>query len=230
LRHLRFFTEPIPGFVKLLESLDGFFEMGIPIPQVSGFALPGILISGFVLLAALTYLFLRRIYISQTRYISLPADYFPLFLIIGIATTGVLMRYMGAFTQFLFNFDLFTVQVVQVKELGMGLVTGNPVIPEGIGTLFFIHLFLVCVLLAYFPFSKLMHMGGIFLSPTRVLANNNRVVRHVNPWNYPVKTHTYEEYEEEFREKMIEAGLPVEKMPESQAGNETESQEEAEKE
>ena len=140
------------------------------------------------------------------------------------------MRYMGAFTQFLFNFDIFTVQIVQVKELGIGLVTGNPVIPEGIGTLFFIHLFLVCVLLAYFPFSKLMHMGGVFLSPTRVLANNNRAVRHVNPWNYPVKTHTYEEYEEEFRDKMIEAGLPVEKMPESQADNDAESQEEAEKE
>jgi hypothetical protein len=67
------------------------------------------------------------------------------------------------------------------------------------------------VLVGYFPFSKLMHMGGIFLSPTRNLANNNRAVRHVNPWNYPVEVHTYEEYEEEFREKMIEAGLPVEK-------------------
>ena len=65
----------------------------------------------------------------------------------------------------------------------------------------------------YFPFSKLMHMGGIFLSPTRNLANNNRMVRHVNPWDYPVKVHTYEEYEDEFREKMIEVGIPVDKMP-----------------
>jgi hypothetical protein len=36
-------------------------------------------------------------------------------------------------------------------------------------------------------------------------------VRHINPWNYPVKVHTYAAYEDEFREKMIEAGLPVEK-------------------
>ena len=36
-------------------------------------------------------------------------------------------------------------------------------------------------LAAYFPFSKLMHMAGVFLSPTRNLANNNRMVRHVNP-------------------------------------------------
>ncbi|MBN1849100.1 MAG: sulfate reduction electron transfer complex DsrMKJOP subunit DsrM [Deltaproteobacteria bacterium] len=228
LRHLRFFTEPIPAFVHWIENLDGFLEMGIA--PFSGFSLPGILISGFVLLAALTYLFLRRLYISQTRYISLPADYFPLFLIIGIATTGVLMRYMGAFMQFIFGADWFSVPVVNVKELAMGLVTFHPVIPEDIGTIFYIHLFLVSILLAYFPFSKLMHMGGIFLSPTRNLSNNNRMVRHVNPWDYPVKTHTYEEYEDEFREKMVEAGLPVEKISEESAEDKTGSSEEAEKE
>jgi nitrate reductase gamma subunit len=67
------------------------------------------------------------------------------------------------------------------------------------------------VLFAYFPFSKLMHLGGVFLSPTRNLPNDSREARHINPWNYPVKVHTYEAYEDDFREKMIEAGLPVEK-------------------
>ena len=228
IRHLRFFTDPIPFFVHLLENLDGLLEMGIA--PFSGFAVPGIMISGFVLAAAVLYLFLRRIYISQTRYISLPADYFPLFLILGIATTGILMRYMGVFMEFIFKMDWLTVQVVSVKELAIGLVTFNPSIPEGIGTLFFIHLFLVSILIAYFPFSKLMHMGGVFLSPTRNLSNNNRSVRHINPWNYPVKVHTYDEYEDEFREKMVEAGLPVEKMPEAQTEEETGSQEESEKE
>jgi hypothetical protein len=37
------------------------------------------------------------------------------------------------------------------------------------------------------------------------------MVRHVNPWDYPVKVHSYEEYEDEFRDKMIAAGVPVEK-------------------
>ncbi len=87
----------------------------------------------------------------------------------------------------------------------------NPVVPEGIGFIFFVHLFFVSVLFAYFPFSKLMHLGGVFMSPTRVLVNNSREKRHVNPWNYDVKTHTYEEYEDEFRELMREAGLPLEK-------------------
>jgi len=103
------------------------------------------------------------------------------------------------------------IDVVGAKELAMGLVTFHPVIPEGIGGIFYVHLFFVSVLLGYFPFSKLMHMGGIFLSPTRNLPGNSRAVRHINPWNYPVAVHTYQEYEDEFREKMIEASLPVEK-------------------
>lgn len=190
LRHFRFFLEPVPFFVQILESLDGFLQVG----------LPGILISGFVLLAGVTFLFFRRLLIPQVRYISLASDFFPLFLIFGIAVTGLLMRY------------LTKIDVISAKELTMGLVTLQPVIPEaGIGSIFYVHIFFVSVLLAYFPFSKLMHLGGVFLSPTRNMTGNSRAVRHINPWNYPVKVHTYDEYEDEFREKMIEAGLPVEK-------------------
>jgi nitrate reductase gamma subunit len=93
----------------------------------------------------------------------------------------------------------------------MGWVTFKPVVPKDINIVFYIHLFLVSTLFIYFPMSKLMHMAGVFLSPTRNLANNNRAEMHVNPWNYPVKVHTYEEYENDFREKMKAAGLPVEK-------------------
>jgi len=190
LRHLRFFSgSDVPFFIAALEGLDGLFQLG----------LPTLYLTDAVILGAATVLFLRRVVIPQVRYISLPADYFPLFLILGIAVTGCLMRY------------IFRVDVVGAKELAMGLVSFNPAIPEGIGATFYIHLFLVSALLAYFPLSKLMHMGGVFLSPTRNLANTNRIQRHVNPWDYEVKVHTYEEYEDEFREKMKAAGLPVEK-------------------
>jgi nitrate reductase gamma subunit len=101
--------------------------------------------------------------------------------------------------------------VVAVKELAVGLVSFRPTVPEGISPLFYGHLFLVSVLAAYFPFSKLVHMPGVLLSPTRNQANNNRMVRHVNPWDYPVKTHSYEEYEDEWREKMKASGVPVDK-------------------
>jgi len=189
IRHLRLFTEPVPYVIEQLEFFDSFFQVGAPL----------LYLTDIILLAAVIYLFLRRVYIPQLRYISLPADYFPLFLIAGIGATGVLMRYF------------YKVNVVGVKELTMGWINFTPSIPEGIGVMFYIHLFLVCVLLAYFPFSKLMHMAGVFLSPTRNLANTNRMKRHINPWDYPVKVHTYEEYEDHFREIMKESGIPVEK-------------------
>jgi nitrate reductase gamma subunit len=189
LRHYRFFAEPIPSFVWGLQSIDGVFEIGVPI----------VYMTGIVLLASVTYLFLRRLVIPQLSYISLVADYFPLFLIMGIAGSGILMRHF------------YKVDVVAVKELAMGLVSFHPAVPETMGVIFFAHLFFVSVLFAYFPFSKLMHLGGVFMSPTRNLANNNRRVRHLNPWNYDVKTHTYEEYEDEFREVMRGAGIPLER-------------------
>lgn len=206
-RHLRFFTDPVPFFVTLVETIDSFFRIEILYPGVQ-FGLPGVFLSGFVLLAAAAYLFSRRLFIRQVRYISLASDYFPLFLIFGIALTGILMRYFAK------------IDVTAAKELTMGLVTLRPTIPDGVGAVFYIHLFFVSVLLAYFPFSKLMHLGGVFLSPTRNLTTDTRARRHVNPWNYPVPIHTYEEYEDEFRDKMIEAGLPVDKMPPEVAAEE----------
>jgi nitrate reductase gamma subunit len=116
-----------------------------------------------------------------------------------VALSGVLMRHF------------YKVDIFKVKELATGLFSFHPVVSEGIGLSFYIHLFLVSILVAYFPFSKLTHMAGVFFSPTRNLANNNRMRRHINPWDYPVKVHPYEKYEDEFREKMKAAGLPVEK-------------------
>jgi len=193
IRHLRFFLDPVPFFVDWLATLDGILEVG----------LPAYMLSGFALFAAVSYLFIRRIVVPQLRYISLVPDYFPLFLILCIAGSGILMRYF------------FKVDVISVRELAVSLAGLNPKLPEngiaGTYYLFYMHLFYVSVLVAYFPFSKLMHSGGVFLSPTRNLANNNRAVRHINPWNYPVKVHTYEEYEDDFREQMKEAQIPVER-------------------
>jgi nitrate reductase gamma subunit len=189
LRHLRFFIEPIAPWINGLSAVDGFFEIGIPTLYLSDAAV----------LAGLSFLFLRRMFIPQLRYISLFADYFALLLILGVAGTGLLMRHF------------FPVDLLQVKSLALGWVTFSPVVPGGIDMVFSIHLCFVFALLAWLPFSKLMHMGGVFLSPTRNLANDSRANRHLNPWNAPVKVHTYGEYEDEFREKMKLAGLPVEK-------------------
>jgi len=191
LRHFRFFIEPTPGWVINIQNLDGLMQIGVPV----------IFMSGVIFAVAVTYLFLRRVAIPQVRYFSLAADYFPLYLLFSIGLTGIMMRYLPP----------FRVDIVKVKELATGLLAFNPVVPEGIGAIFYIHFFLVSLLLIYFPFSKLMHLGGVFLSPTRNMKNDSRVRRHVNPWDYPVKTHPYEEWEEEFHDVMKAAGMPLEK-------------------
>ena len=193
LRHMRLFTDPMPGFVSALEFGDGILQVGVP----------SLYLTDVIFLLAITFLFLRRVIMPYLRYISLDADYFPLFLILGIGITGILMRYF------------LRVDIVAIKQLTVGLATFSPMLGGQIGSIFFIHLFLICTLLVYFPFSKLMHLGGVFMSPTRNMANNSRMVRHINPWNDPnIKPHSYAGYEDDFREFMVEAGIPVEKeMP-----------------
>ena len=95
--------------------------------------------------------------------------------------------------------------------LAVGLATLQPSMPGEIGFWFYVHLFCISALLAYFPFSKLMHAPGVFLSPTRNLANNNRAKRHINPWNPPIIGHTYAEWEEEFRDKLVASGFVLDK-------------------
>lgn len=188
-RHLRYFIQPVPAVIVFVANLDGMFQV----------ALPTIFLTDIIILLAVTFLFLRRVLSPQVRYISLFSDYFAILLIGGVALSGILMRMF------------FRVDVIDIKELAMGMITFHPSLPQGIGLPFYIHLFLVSALVAYFPYSKMVHAPGIFLSPTRNLKNNSRAKRHVNPWNYPVKVHTYEEWEDEFREPMKKVGLPLEK-------------------
>lgn len=189
LRHLRLFVEPPPGFVLGIERVDGFFQIGVPVLYATD----------VVFLVALLYLIQRRLIDPQVRYISLFTDYFALFLLTAVGVSGIWMRYFAR------------VDVIAVKQFAIGLATFAPVPPQNLGAYFLVHLSLVSTLAAYFPFSKLVHMGGVFLSPTRNLANNNRMKHHVNPWNYPVKVHTYEEWEKEFHDKIAAAGLPLER-------------------
>ncbi len=192
IRHMRLFLNPVPEVISWLELGDGIFQIGAPTMYVTD----------ALIVVGLLYLFGRRIWNRNVRYISLINDYFPLVLIFAIAVSGILMRY----------FLRTDIDIVNIKQLAVGLVTLQPTIGTDIGAIFYIHLFLVCILLIYFPFSKLMHLGGVFLSPTRNMKNNTRAVRHINPWNDPeIKPHSYAGYEDEFREFMVEAGIPVDK-------------------
>jgi nitrate reductase gamma subunit len=117
LRHFKYFVEPIPGFVTAVQYLDGWFQVGLPI----------VYLTDILIFGGLGYLFARRLHDARLRYLSHAADWFPLLLIAGIATTGVLMRYF------------IKVDIVSVKELGAGLLALSPILPEGISPLFYIH-------------------------------------------------------------------------------------------
>ncbi len=189
IRHLRLFSYPVPGFIQTLDKIDSFFHIG----------LPHLYMTDVAILAGLTFLLLRRLVDAKVNYISHASDYFPLFLILGLVISGMLMRYF------------LRVDITSVKELTMGLVTFRPKIPQGIGLIFYIHLFFISALVAYFPFSKLVHMLGVFFSPTRNLPNDNRYRRHINPWweGVPVKFLTYCEWQENFKEQLESAGQPI---------------------
>lgn len=205
LRHFRFFTFKVPAWVTAIEAVDGVFVVD----------LHPMYLTGFLMLAGLTFLLLRRLALPKIRYISLLNDYFPLVLLLGIAGTGMFMRYLSR------------VDVTNIRDLATSLVAFQPVVPGAgdISVWFYMHFALVCTLLIYFPLSKLMHAFGVFMSPTRNQVNNSREVRHINPWNPVVEFHSYMDYENDFRDKMVRFGLPVEMTEEEAAAKRKEEDE-----
>jgi nitrate reductase gamma subunit len=186
IRHTKFFLEPVPSFVEMISELEAF----------KGVFIPSVYVSGVTIIAALFLLWFRRIFLSRERCISLPSDHFALLLLLAIVISGNVMRYF------------IKVDISAVKGLLLSLMAFN--IPQAlefansIEPMFYIHFALGSFLLAYFPFSKLMHAGGIFFSPTRNMPNNNRAERHVNPWNPPYKGITWEEYYEAYKDQLDE--------------------------
>ncbi len=187
LRHLCLFATPVPTWLAALAAADAWLELGTPRLHLTGVAL----------LVAIAGLLARRLLLPRLRYVSLAADYFPLWLLAAIGVTGLTMRHFTG------------VDLVAVRTLLRTSANLAAVVPAELDPVFLLHLFLVGALLVYFPMSKLMHMPGALMSPTLGLGNTSREVRHVNPYNPRVAPRSYAEYEAEFRERMIEAGLPV---------------------
>lgn len=130
------------------------------------------LYAGLIMLGALVMLFVLRLIVDRTSYISVMTDYILLILLIAIAGSGLLLKHF------------YRTDVTSVKEFVLGIVSFNP--QEMPADAFFItHITLVFLLLLYFPFSKLMHSGGIFFSPTRNQVDNARDKRLVTPWAEP---------------------------------------------
>jgi len=107
-------------------------------------------ICGTLFLIALVGLFCRRIIIAEVRRLSCVADHLVLVLLLAIAATGMYMRLGDG-----------AVALDAVRAYAGGLLTLQPV-PIPRHWAFISHVTLVNILLLYLPFSKLIHMIGIF--------------------------------------------------------------------
>ena len=96
-------------------------------------------------------LLVRRLTLKRVAEISSPSDYFALILILAVILTGDALRFMS-------NLD-----VVQMREYFSGLLTFSyKGLPET--KWFTTHYLLAQLLIMYIPFSKILHMGGIFFT------------------------------------------------------------------
>ena len=75
LRHLRYFTEPVWGWVAMMQPFGHY--------------------AGFAMLAGLAGLWARRFLVDRVRYISAPSDHLMLALLIAIAASGLAMKYVA---------------------------------------------------------------------------------------------------------------------------------------
>jgi nitrate reductase gamma subunit len=149
-RHLRYFTDPVWGWVSW------------EIVQAAGHY------GGYVMVFGLFGLLSRRIFVDRVRYISAPSDYLMLILIIGIAVSGLMMKW-------------FQTDIVAVKQFFLGLMYFKwAELPTDLFLL--VHLSLVALLMIIFPYSKLLHAPGLFFSPTRNQTDTSRDQRHISDW------------------------------------------------
>lgn len=74
-RHLRYFTEPVWGWVAFLQP----------------FGIAG----GFAMVAGLAGLWLRRLAVARIRYISTPSDHLMLVLLLAIGASGLMMKFVA---------------------------------------------------------------------------------------------------------------------------------------
>lgn len=149
LRHVRYFQQPVWDAIALVQPLGTY--------------------AGFAMVLGLAGLWARRFLVDRVRYISTPSDHLMLALLLGIAASGLAMRFVAH------------TDIVALKAFILGLVRFDWQ-PLPADPLLLLHLMLVALLMAIFPISKLLHAPGLFFSPTRNQADNARETRHVAAW------------------------------------------------
>jgi nitrate reductase gamma subunit len=153
--------------VALLPHLRYFID---PVWGCVAFIQPFAVFGGLGMAAGLAGLWARRFLSERTRYVSGPSDHLMLLLLLAIAVAGLWMRLVGH------------TDVVAVKAFILGLMYFDWQ-PLPTDVMLLTHLALVAVLMIVLPFSKLLHIPGVFFSPTRNQWDDPRERRHIAAWN-----------------------------------------------
>ena len=148
--HLRYFIEPVWTWVVVLQPFG--------------------LHAGLAMLAGLGGLWVRRLLLDRSRYISQLSDHLMIWLLGGIASLGLWVKYFAH------------PDIVGVKAFFLGLIYFDWQ-PLPADVLMLVHLALVAILMIVLPFSKLLHIPGIFFSPSRNQWDDARERRHIADWN-----------------------------------------------
>ena len=150
----------------LLRHLRYFLDpVWLPIQLIQPFGI----YAGFAMMIGLVGLLVRRIFVDRVRYISAPSDFLWLAILLVIGFSGLMM-------QFVVHTDVVMVKAFFINL--MGLSVGS--LPVDFPLI--VHLLLVALLMLLFPFSKLLHVPGLFFSPSRNQVDNPREKRHLAPW------------------------------------------------
>jgi len=149
LRHIRYFTFDVWWWVEIIQPFGVY--------------------ASFAMIIGLAGLLVRRFTVARVRYISSPSDYLMLLLLIMIAGSGMMMKFVAH------------TDIISVKGFFLGLmrfqINHLPTDP-----ILLVHLGSVAALMIIFPISKLLHGPGVFFSPTRNQIDNSREKRHIAPW------------------------------------------------
>ena len=133
----------------------------------------GGIVCGVLMFLSLFYLLFRRMIVDRVRIISLFSDYLILIILMMIAVTGLSMNFLisaSALTKIDNRLDPFITGIGIFHPIN---IPSNPY--------FLVHYSLILILVAYIPFSKVMHFVGILFSPTRYMTDNPEEKRYFKP-------------------------------------------------
>jgi nitrate reductase gamma subunit len=130
-------------------------------------------IGALMMMVGLIGLLARRLFEPRVRYVTSATDIGVLLLLLAIGASGLAMTF------------LFPTDIMGLKQYLAGLWRFDPQpLPDDPALI--VHLLLVATLLVVAPYSKLLHLAGVFFSPTRNQRDDARTRRHVAAWARPL--------------------------------------------